>query len=51
MYNTDSYILKQICKLLQSILKKYTLTDEEIYTITDARSIVMKLTRKIEGKE
>lgn len=51
MYNTDAHILKQISKLLQDILKKYTLPDKEIYTITDTRSIIMKLARKLEGKD
>ena len=50
MYNTDAHILKQICKLLQQITMKYTISDEERYKIADVRTIVMKLARQIEGK-
>jgi len=51
MYNTDSHIIKQICKLMQDILRKYPLSDEDIFKVTNTRSILMKLARKLEGKE
>lgn len=46
MYNTDASILKQVSKLLQTILTKYYLTEKEKFTIADARTVIMRVVRE-----
>jgi len=50
MYNTDVKIIRHIyCDLLPQLMKKFQFTDEEIFTLTNARTIMIKKAQEIEN--
>jgi len=48
MYNTDSHILRQICKLMNQITKRYKLCNEDVFKIAETTIVLMKLVKEIE---
>lgn len=51
MYNTDAKILRQICRLMNDITKKYKRSDEDEFTLSSAKAVLMKIVREIESKQ
>ena len=51
MYSTDSHVLRQVCKLINQITKRYQLSDEDIFKIAESTIVLMKLVKQIESKD
>lgn len=49
MYNTDSEIIKHLFKnLLPQIMKKYSFTTQEAYTLLEAKKIMLNKAKEID---
>lgn len=49
MYNTDSAIIRHLFEtLISKIMKKYTFTEQEIYTLLEAKKIMLNKAKEID---